>query len=283
MGDHESFTFTENIFGAIVQYPDQFGEIKDYRSFVEEAHKNEAAIAVAADLLSLALLAPPGEWGADVVVGSSQRFGIPMGFGGPHAGYFATTENYKRSIPGRIIGISVDAKGNRALRMALQTREQHIKRERATSNICTAQALLASMAGFYAAYHGPKGIKAIATDVNNLTKLFAGELLQYGYILQNKNYFDTVTFEIPANVEIESLKKIALDNEVNLRYNDNKRISISIDETTSLADIKLLLKIFARASGRSFIEISQPAKHDPITINSGTTGQDNSLSYTSGF
>jgi glycine dehydrogenase len=264
IGDHESFTFTENIFGAIVQYPDQFGEIKNYRSFAEEAHKNEAAIAVAADLLSLALLAPPGEWGADVVVGSSQRFGIPMGFGGPQAGYFATTENYKRSIPGRIIGISVDAKGNRALRMALQTREQHIKRERATSNICTAQALLASMAGFYAAYHGPNGIMAIATDVSNLTKLFAGELLQYGYILQNKNYFDTVTFKIPATLEINSLKKIALDNEVNLRYVDNKRISISIDETTSLADIKLLLRIFARANGRSFIEISQPAKHNAI-------------------
>ncbi len=207
--------------GALVQYPDQFGEINDFRGFVEDAHKNEAAVAVAADLLSLALLTPPGEWGADVVVGSSQRFGIPMGFGGPHAGFFATTENYKRSIPGRIIGVSVDAKGNRALRMALQTREQHIKRERATSNICTAQALLASMAGFYATYHGPDGLKAIANEINKLAKLFAGELLQYGYRILNKNYFDTITIEIPVTHNIDNLKKITLENEFNLRYIDD--------------------------------------------------------------
>ena len=265
IGDHSSFKFNEKIFGSIVQYPDQFGEINDFRGFVEDAHKNEAAVAVAADLLSLALLTPPGEWGADVVVGSSQRFGIPMGFGGPHAGFFATTENYKRSIPGRIIGVSVDAKGNRALRMALQTREQHIKRERATSNICTAQALLASMAGFYATYHGPDGIKAIAHEINKLAKLFAGELLQYGYRILNKNYFDTITIDIPVNHNIDNLKKIALDNEVNLRYIDKAKISISFDETTSLADIKLLLKIFARANEKSFIEVSQLSKYDGST------------------
>jgi len=262
IGDHSSFNFNEKIFGGIVQYPDQFGEINDYSAFVEVAHKNEAAVAVAADLLSLALLTPPGEWGADVVVGSSQRFGIPMGFGGPHAGFFATTENYKRSIPGRIIGVSVDAKGNRALRMALQTREQHIKRERATSNICTAQALLASMAGFYATYHGPDGLKAIANDVNRLASIFAGEVTQYGFQIANKNYFDTITVEIPARVDNDKLKKIALDNEVNLRYIDNDKISISFDETTSFEDIKLLLKIFARAKEKSFLEISQLSKYD---------------------
>jgi glycine dehydrogenase len=262
IGDHDSFKFNEKIFGGIVQYPDQFGEINDYRAFVEVAHKNEAAVAVAADLLSLVLLTPPGEWSADVVVGSSQRFGIPMGFGGPHAGFFATTENYKRSIPGRIIGVSVDAKGNRALRMALQTREQHIKRERATSNICTAQALLASMAGFYATYHGPDGLKAIAKDVNRLASIFAGELTQYGFQIANKNYFDTITVEIPASVDSDKLKKIALANEVNLRYIAKGKISISFDETTRLADIKLLLKIFARANEKSFLELPQPSKYD---------------------
>ncbi len=171
IGNHDNFHLTDKVFGAIVQYPNQKGEICDYQKFVEQAHENETAVVVAADILSLALLTPPGEWGADVVVGSTQRFGIPMGFGGPHAGYFATIEKYKRNIPGRIIGISQDAKGNRALRMALQTREQHIKRERATSNICTAQALLASMAGFFASYHGPEGIKAIAKEINDLTKI----------------------------------------------------------------------------------------------------------------
>ncbi len=264
IGDHDSFKFNEKIFGGIVQYPDQFGEINDYSAFVEVAHKNEAAVAVAADLLSLALLTPPGEWGADVVVGSSQRFGIPMGFGGPHAGFFATTENYKRSIPGRIIGVSVDAKGNRALRMALQTREQHIKRERATSNICTAQALLASMAGFYATYHGPDGLKAIANDVNRLASIFAGEVTQYGFQIANKNYFDTITVEIPASVDNDKLKKITLDNEVNLRYIAKGKISISFDETTSFEDIKLLLKIFAKANEKSFLEISQLSKYDGL-------------------
>jgi glycine dehydrogenase len=262
IGDHESFKFSDKIFGAIVQYPDQFGEINDFRAFVEDAHKNEASVAVAADLLSLALLTPPGEWGADVVVGSSQRFGIPMGFGGPHAGFFATNENYKRSMPGRIIGVSVDAKGNRALRMALQTREQHIKRERATSNICTAQALLASMAGFYAAYHGQEGIKAIANDVHLHAKMLALELPQYGYRIVNKNYFDTLTVEMPDGVDSNQLKNIALENQVNLRYIDNKQVSVSVDEITNLDDIKLLITIFAKANQKSYAEIAPVSKYD---------------------
>lgn len=256
IGNHETYKFTEKAFGAIVQYPDQYGEIKDYRLFIEDAHKNEVSVAVATDLLSLTLISPPGEWGADVVIGSSQRFGIPMGYGGPHAGFFATTENYKRNIPGRIIGVSVDAKGNRALRMALQTREQHIKRERATSNICTAQALLASMAGFYATYHGPDGLKNIATEINKLTNLLAEELKRYGYHVVNKYYFDTITIELPATADMKDISGLALENKVNLRYIDNRRISISIDETTSIEDIKILVNIFARSNQKTPNEIN---------------------------
>ena len=254
-GDHNNFEFNENVFGAIVQYPDQSGEINDYRNFTEKAHENETAVAVAADILSLTLLTPPGEWGADVVIGSTQRFGIPMGYGGPHAGYFSTTEKYKRSIPGRIIGISMDAKGNRALRMALQTREQHIKRERATSNICTAQALLAIMAGFYAAWHGPDGLKAIAKDINRLTKILADELPKYGLEIINKNFFDTLTFSIPASVDISKLKATFIENRINLRYIDDFKAGISVDETTSLEDIKIILKIFAESNNKKFDEI----------------------------
>ncbi len=265
IGKHENFMFTDKVFGAIVQYTDQYGEIKDFRSFIEDAHKNEASVAVATDLLSLTLVSPPGEWGADVVIGSSQRFGVPMGYGGPHAGFFATTENFKRSIPGRIIGISVDAKGNRALRMALQTREQHIKRERATSNICTAQALLASMAGFYATYHGPDGLKNIAKEINRLTKLLAQELIRYGYRIVNNYYFDTITIELPASVDMNNLRKIALENKVNLRYIDNNRLSISTDETTSFEDIKNIVAIFAKANQKSLIEITDPEKIENIS------------------
>jgi glycine dehydrogenase len=243
-----------NIFGLLLQYPNQFGEIRGYRTLVNRAHDNGIAVAVAADLLSLALLSPPGEWGADVVVGSTQRFGIPMGFGGPHAAYFATKEEYKRFIPGRIIGVSVDAQGNRALRMALQTREQHIKRERATSNICTAQALLAIMAGMYAAYHGPKGIRNIARHINILTGVLAAEVQKYGYKQMNANFFDTLLISIPEDVKIETLRKLATESHVNLNYIGEDQIGISIDETTSLEDINLLLHIFASAAKKLFAE-----------------------------
>ena len=248
-GNHSNFTFNEQVYGAIVQYPDQKGEIYDFRPFVENAHDNEASVAVAADILSLTLLTPPGEWGADIVVGSSQRFGIPMGYGGPHAGYFATTEKYKRNIPGRIIGVSVDKNGNPALRMALQTREQHIKRERATSNICTAQALLASMAGFYAAYHGPVGLKDIATGIHDLSRHLSVALSKAGFKTLNKNYFDTITVQIPETTDIYSIKQVAEKYRINLRYIGDSEIGISLDETTCEEDIKTLLTVFAEAAG----------------------------------
>ena len=170
------YNFTDDIFGILIQYPDQYGEILDYTDVVNKAKNIDAKVVVAADIMSLALLTPPGEWGADIVIGSTQRMGLPMGFGGPHAGYMATKLDYIRQMPGRIIGVSIDANGNKALRMTLQTREQHIKRERATSNICTAQALLAMMAGAYAIYHGPDGIKEIAAHINQLTGLLAQEI-----------------------------------------------------------------------------------------------------------
>ena len=256
IGDFNKFEFTDKVFGAIIQYPNQKGAIIDYRDFVNKAHENEIPVAVAADLLSLALLTPPGEWGADVVVGSTQRFGIPMGYGGPHAGYYATTEKFKRNMPGRIIGVSVDAQGNPALRMALQTREQHIKRERATSNICTAQALLASMAGMYAVYHGPDGIREIAENINLLAAILSKEIMNYGYKQKNQFFFDTLEVELPENVFVEDIRKQALENKMNFRYINNRFIGISIDETTSLKDINIILKIFAKANNKEFNEYS---------------------------
>ena len=247
--DHREFTFSDDVFGAVIQYPNQKGEVVDYRDFVENAHQNKTPVAVAADIMSLVMLTPPGEWGADVVFGSTQRFGIPMGYGGPHAAYFATKEEYKRYMPGRIIGISVDANGDRALRMALQTREQHIKRERATSNICTSQVLLAVMAGMYAVYHGPQGLKKIARHMNILAGVLANELEKYGYEQLNPYFFDTLYIRIPEGVKMEQLQELALEHRVNLRYFDEKHIGISLDETTELADVNLILCILARAAG----------------------------------
>ncbi|HTX87678.1 MAG TPA: aminomethyl-transferring glycine dehydrogenase [Bacteroidales bacterium] len=251
-GKFEEFTFTDKTFGAVVQYPNQFGAIYDYRGFTEKAHQAGAAVAVAADILSLTLLTPPAEWGADVVFGSTQRFGIPMGYGGPHAAYFAVKEDFKRQIPGRIIGISVDANGNRALRMALQTREQHIKRERATSNICTSQVLLAVMAGMYAAWHGPKGLKQIARHINILAGVLSQELQKYGYRQLNQNFFDTLLIKLPEGASVKVIKQAALKNHLNFRYIDAKTIGISIDETTSLTDINQILSIFANANIQPF-------------------------------
>ncbi|RLD79924.1 MAG: glycine dehydrogenase (aminomethyl-transferring) [Bacteroidetes bacterium] len=248
-GNEDGIEFVEGLFGALIQYPDQFGEVKDYRSFVEQAHEKEVAVAVAADLLSLALLSPPGEWGADVVVGTTQRFGVPMGYGGPHAAYFATHEKYKRNIPGRIIGQSVDAEGNPALRMALQTREQHIKRERATSNICTAQALLAIMAGMYGAYHGPEGLKAIARDINDYTCILGGVLQELGMELHTKQFFDTLVISLPDDLDQNAVMEVAVQKEINFRYFEDGRIGISLDETTSAQDARDIISVFVNLRG----------------------------------
>ena len=252
IGKHDEFVFTDKVFGAVIQYPNQFGSVLDYRDFVEKAHNSQAMVAVAADLLSLTMLTPPGEWGADVVFGSTQRMGIPMGYGGPHAAYFATKEDYKRQMPGRIIGVSVDANGNPALRMALQTREQHIKRERATSNICTSQVLLAVMAGMYGVWHGPQGLRQIARHINILTGVLSQELTNYDYRELNSSFFDTLTVRLPEGVLTKSIKQAALKNKLNFRYIDSKTVGISIDETTSLEDINLILSIFANANHKPF-------------------------------
>ncbi|MGM0503232.1 MAG: aminomethyl-transferring glycine dehydrogenase [Bacteroidota bacterium] len=239
----------DKVFGAMVQYPAADGKIEDYKDFVAKAHENETAVAVIADIMSLAILTPPGEWGADVVVGSTQRFGIPMGYGGPHAGYFATLEKYKRNIPGRIIGVSKDAQNKPALRMALQTREQHIKRERATSNICTAQALLATMAGMYAVYHGAEGLKRIALHIHHMAVTLNEKLKELGFEQENKNFFDTLTINL-GDVKAEQIRKLALAKEINLNYIDKNTIGISTDETTLIQDINNIVDIFAEAGGK---------------------------------
>ena len=254
IGKQHEFEFNDMVFGCVIQYPNQRGVVCDFSAFVEKAHQAGSMVAVAADLLSLTLLTPPGEWGADIVFGSTQRFGIPMGYGGPHAAYFATRDEYKRQMPGRIIGISTDANGNRALRMALQTREQHIKREKATSNICTSQVLLAVMAGMYAVYHGPKGLRQIARHINILAGVLSQELQKYGYKQLNDSFFDTVAIELPQGVSVALIKKAALQHEMNLRYIDDNRIGISVDETTTLSDINTLVGIFAVANGKTYTE-----------------------------
>ncbi|MBE0649012.1 MAG: aminomethyl-transferring glycine dehydrogenase [Bacteroidales bacterium] len=266
IGDHNTFNFTDAVFGAVVQYPDQKGEVTDYRDFVEKAHQNGTLVAVAADIMSLVMLTPPGEWGADVVFGSTQRFGVPMGYGGPHAAYFSTKEEFKRNMPGRIIGISVDANGSRALRMALQTREQHIKRERATSNICTSQVLLAVMAGMYAVYHGPEGLKKIARHINILTGVLAQEMVKYGYEQLNPYFFDTLYVKVPEGIDMEKLRHLAEENKVNFRFINSSHIGISLDETTALADVNLILCILALSAGRLCSEfICNPKECEKIT------------------
>ncbi len=249
IGDYSTFEFGEKVYGALLQYPDATGQINDYAAFTTKAHNNGSLVVVAADLLSLALLTPPGEWGADVVVGTSQRFGVPMGYGGPHAAFFATKDEYKRTMPGRIIGVSVDEKGNRALRMALQTREQHIKRDKATSNICTAQVLLAVIAGMYAVYHGSEGIKNIATTVNDLTGKLAAKLEVLGLKRINNTFFDTLTVEVSAEQK-QKINELALAKEINFYYNNNN-ISISLGETENEHDIEVIASIFASVLGKT--------------------------------
>ncbi len=251
-GDYKNAELDGHIFAVIIQYPNSDGSIEDYADFVNRAHANGIKVAVAADLMSLVLLTPPGEWGADVVFGSSQRFGIPMFYGGPSAAYFATRDEYKRQIPGRIIGVSKDAYGHKAYRLALQTREQHIKREKATSNICTAQALLASMAGFYAVYHGADGLKDIAGRIHSYSGFFAKEIEKLGYKQLNENYFDTLKIELPAGLPEEKLQETALDYRVNLRYFGDGMVGVSFDETTQDSDLGILLYIFATAAGKEY-------------------------------
>jgi glycine dehydrogenase len=260
--EFDKFVFTPEVFGAIVQYPNQWGEVNDYREFVAKAKENKSFVAASCDLLSLALLTPPGEWGADCAIGSVQRMGLPMGFGGPAAGFFACKEDFKRQIPGRIIGVTVDIQGKRALRMALQTREQHIKRERATSNICTASALMAAMSGFYAAYHGQEGIRNIATRIHALTETLRVEVAKLGYKPFNKTSFDTLTIE--GHVFIDRIHPIALRHEINFRYMCREYIGISLDETTTIEDVNDILSVLAEAAGKSFVAIEKTVETSSI-------------------
>ena len=240
-GDYKTASIDNNYFGALVQYPNNKGSIEDYKSFIETVHAVGGYVAMATDLLALTLLTPPGELGADVAFGTAQRFGVPLGFGGPHAAFFTAKDDFKRSIPGRIIGVSIDAQGNRALRMALQTREQHIKREKATSNICTAQALLANMAAMYAVYHGPDGLKNIATRIAILTQTVGDAIKERGFELVSDSFFDTIAVKVKDAVAV---KAKAEKQEINLRYFSNQLIGISIDETTTTEDLYDLINCF---------------------------------------
>lgn len=247
IGDVATTTLDDSFFGILIQYPDINGEVADYKHFVDGAKAKDIQVAVATDLLALALLTPPGEWGADCVVGNSQRFGVPLGYGGPHAAFFACREDYKRLIPGRIIGVSIDAEGNQALRMALQTREQHIKRDKATSNICTAQALLAIMASMYAVYHGQEGIKAIAESVHSATAFVASELKKLGYKIDTKLFFDTIVVEADA----KKVRALAEAKEINFRYIDATHVALSLDQTVEENDVNDILSVFAELAGAS--------------------------------
>ncbi|GAL68746.1 aminomethyl-transferring glycine dehydrogenase [Jejuia pallidilutea] len=253
VGKEDTFDFSTDFFGAILQYPGKDGQITDIKSFIEKANAAEIKVAVAADILSLVKLEAPGKFGADVVVGTTQRFGIPMGYGGPHAAYFATKEAYKRDLPGRIIGVTKDTDGKRALRMALQTREQHIKRDKATSNICTAQVLLAVMASMYAVYHGPKGLKFIADQVHNKASKLAQALKSLGYEQVNTSFFDTLQIK----TKVKKIKKIASIKKVNLWYPNKNTVTLAINETTSIRDINYLISIFAEAAGKEPFKITE--------------------------
>ncbi|TVZ53152.1 aminomethyl-transferring glycine dehydrogenase [Dokdonia sp. Hel_I_53] len=253
VGNHEEFDFSTEFFGAILQYPGVSGKVFDYAGFVEKANAAAIKVAVAADILSLVKLRSPGEFGVDVVVGTTQRFGIPLGYGGPHAAYFATKEEYKRSIPGRIIGVTKDTDGKRALRMALQTREQHIKRDKATSNICTAQVLLAVMAGMYSVYHGPEGLKNIANKVHNTAATVADALEKLGLYQINENYFDTIQVKADAS----KVAKAAEELEINFYYPDADTVCIAIHEATTLQDVNDIVSAFAKASSKETISVAE--------------------------
>lgn len=252
VGDHNELDVTDpELFGILLQYPGTDGSVENYEGIIAAAHEHGNQVVVAADLLSLTLLTPPGEMGADAVVGSSQRFGVPMGYGGPHAAYFATGEDYKRKIPGRIIGVTQDEEGNPVYRMALQTREQHIRRERATSNICTAQVLLAVIAGMYAVYHGPEGLRRIAERIHGLTRIVKLGLEELGIQIQKDTYFDTLTILVDSNEIRETIRGLALEKEMNFRYFNDNQIGISLDEVKDLADVQQVLDIFAEVKGKN--------------------------------
>ena len=269
IGNHESFDFSNDFFGAILQYPGKYGQVYDYADFIAKAAANEIKVAVAADILSLTKLTPPGEIGAAVVLGTTQRFGIPLGYGGPHAAYFATKDEYKRSMPGRIIGVTIDTDGNRALRMALQTREQHIKRDKATSNICTAQVLLSVMAGMYAVFHGPKGLQYIANKIHNIAATLSNELEKLGFQQTNTAFFDTIVVK----ADSKKVREIAEKKEINFFYIDANTVSISINETTSTIDLNTILSIFASVKNTQATTIKSLSEvnHFPENLNRTST------------
>lgn len=262
-----------NAFGVLLQYPGVGGDVRDYRALTEAVHAAGSHVVVAADLLALTLLTPPGEWGADVAVGNSQRFGVPVGFGGPHAAYLAVRDEFKRQMPGRLVGVTVDAQGNAALRLALQTREQHIRREKATSNVCTAQALLAIMASMYAVYHGPHGLKGIALRVHRITALLAAGVRQLGYTVVNATFFDTLT--IDTGTRTAAVHDAAKQQRINLRRVSDTSVGISVDETTTRADLADLLAVFTHAAGA--IDVPHVDTLDTATLRAASSSAEGEL------
>ncbi|NOQ74708.1 MAG: aminomethyl-transferring glycine dehydrogenase [Crocinitomix sp.] len=275
----ENFTPSAEFFGASLQYPDTFGKVADLSEFIENAHAYEIKVGVAADIMALVVLTPPGECGADAVYGNTQRFGVPMGMGGPHAAYFATREDFKRHIPGRIIGISVDVEGNQALRMALQTREQHIKRDKATSNICTAQALLAIMASMYAVYHGPNNLKNIAVEMHLRAVHAENKLTELGYTSLNGSYFDTLHIQMPSGISTTDLRNTAEMASINLRYVNENEVTISIDESITDGNLEALINVFAAANNKDAVEVGTNWKSEKCPLDADLLRSDKILDF----